>query len=540
MSVKVRCPGCEKVLSAPDAARGKAVKCPQCQTKIKVPAAKAAVKERKKVAAIEEDDNFLANLDLSKAEDRSVKLCPRCGAEVEQEDFECPSCGINLQTGSLSEKTVRKRKRKGPDPALFYREVWGDSWQFMKTNSGLAVRSTIYWTLMILLAVGCFSAASYIHGRWGKPPVVVFMSALGILFTIAIPGWLWFLWQEVIQGTMEKKTKLKRVNFDIFLVMALGIKAVLWTVVNGLQFGIVGLIVVIPAMMSSQMAGTIAANLVGLASWVVFPVVMAHMAMPIQWKAWAAWVSGRLVVKNIKPVMYWWMMWFACMVVTGAAMAGLGFLVGTYAATVVETLGLAIEKNLIPGAPREMSKVAVYVVAGSIGLLAIVNLALTAFSYIFLMRANGLLTFYFKRDLELVAQEKAIKYVPKEITGADETDEMTWGQVAMVYSILMVMAIVGGVIYSMVGSDVPMAAGIGWGLGVMAYLIALSGRLTFLGAAFQESALWGIGCIVVPLCDLAYLIMYWQDAKKGFFVQLSAIPFLMISIAMVGMAIITG
>src|SRR5690348_3791792 len=40
MPVKVRCSGCQKVLNAPERARGKAIKCPDCATVIKVPAEK--------------------------------------------------------------------------------------------------------------------------------------------------------------------------------------------------------------------------------------------------------------------------------------------------------------------------------------------------------------------------------------------------------------------------------------------------------------------------------------------------------------------
>ena len=42
MPVKVRCQSCEKVFAAPDAARGKLVKCPGCEGKVKVPAGDGA------------------------------------------------------------------------------------------------------------------------------------------------------------------------------------------------------------------------------------------------------------------------------------------------------------------------------------------------------------------------------------------------------------------------------------------------------------------------------------------------------------------
>src|SRR5207245_2925023 len=82
MAVKVRCPTCEKVLNAPDAARGKAVKCPGCETRIKVPAGdspagesgkSASRKSSAKAPARKADDSessaFLSRLDLDKVAD---------------------------------------------------------------------------------------------------------------------------------------------------------------------------------------------------------------------------------------------------------------------------------------------------------------------------------------------------------------------------------------------------------------------------------------------------------------------------------------
>ncbi|MGE5193471.1 MAG: zinc ribbon domain-containing protein, partial [Deltaproteobacteria bacterium] len=109
MAVKVRCPTCEKVLSAPDTARGKAVKCPGCETKVKVPAeessgrgssttrrsgAKAPARKRGEEDSIE----FLAGLDLDKAVDTSAQMCPKCGANIPEEATECPKCGVDPTT----------------------------------------------------------------------------------------------------------------------------------------------------------------------------------------------------------------------------------------------------------------------------------------------------------------------------------------------------------------------------------------------------------------------------------------------------------
>ena len=85
MPVKIRCRGCEKVLNAPDKARGRVIKCPNCGTKLKVPGGpakskKPAKKPQKKSAG---DDDFLSGLDFSRAESEDEKVCPFCAAEMD-------------------------------------------------------------------------------------------------------------------------------------------------------------------------------------------------------------------------------------------------------------------------------------------------------------------------------------------------------------------------------------------------------------------------------------------------------------------------
>lgn len=56
----------------------------------------------------------------------------------------------------------------------------------------------------------------------------------------------------------------------------------------------------------------------------------------------------------------------------------------------------------------------------------------------------------------------------------------------------------------------------------MAGILILAGfGLTFIGAimiaiaAFKESVLWGIGCLVVPLVALIFVIMHFKESKGG-------------------------
>ncbi|HSG71159.1 MAG TPA: hypothetical protein VLA12_12130, partial [Planctomycetaceae bacterium] len=80
MPVKVRCSGCKKVLNAPDKARGKTLKCPQCKTPIPIPAGKS------EPDSSQDSSEFLASLDLRSAEDHSQQVCPRCGSPSEEEE----------------------------------------------------------------------------------------------------------------------------------------------------------------------------------------------------------------------------------------------------------------------------------------------------------------------------------------------------------------------------------------------------------------------------------------------------------------------
>ncbi len=64
-------------------------------------------------------------------------------------------------------------------------------------------------------------------------------------------------------------------------------------------------------------------------------------------------------------------------------------------------------------------------------------------------------------------------------------------------------------------------------------IIMLVGSIWFLVVAFQESLLWGLGCIFVPFVSLVFLIMHWGKAGKPFLVQLAGlVPMIAASIMM--------
>lgn len=51
-------------------------------------------------------------------------------------------------------------------------------------------------------------------------------------------------------------------------------------------------------------------------------------------------------------------------------------------------------------------------------------------------------------------------------------------------------------------------------------IMVLIGSIWFIIAAFSESVLWGIGCIIVPFVSLFFLFSHWDKAGKPFLIQL--------------------
>ena len=55
------------------------------------------------------------------------------------------------------------------------------------------------------------------------------------------------------------------------------------------------------------------------------------------------------------------------------------------------------------------------------------------------------------------------------------------------------------------------------------FLILLIGSIGFLIVAFKNSILWGLGCLLISPLSIIFLILYWNDAKNPFFLQLIGI-----------------
>jgi hypothetical protein len=55
---------------------------------------------------------------------------------------------------------------------------------------------------------------------------------------------------------------------------------------------------------------------------------------------------------------------------------------------------------------------------------------------------------------------------------------------------------------------------------VFGIIMSAIGGIWFLVVAFQESVLWGLGCMFVPFVSLIFLISHWSNAAKPFGVSL--------------------
>ncbi len=492
MPVKVRCQSCEKVFAAPDAARGKLVKCPGCEGKVKVPAgdgakagatAKPAAKKpppakAKKSEHDDDHEHALSNLDLDSAEDENTRVCPKCGQEIyEEEAEECPACGLNFETG------LTKEKQKGIDPNGFFKVVIKDSKKFLLENKPLAIRTGIYTLVYSLLNFCCLFMVTWCVSF----PPRVFWLFLTFVTGMVPNGWLWFLNSEIIKATMDKRESMPRINFDMFTCVALGIKYVLWRVAMGLQL----VLPMIAGFLSSRQMWipSIAVQVVfELILVLMIPQVMVHMVMPITTRGWLMHIQFQAWGKSFKACAYWavltFMVMLPSMLPVGLAVAISRQGVIEFSAAMVynfrtnqklgDDLAVVTAKKNNPKKGETIEEVKLddpmyqtrdlpwkRVIIPAIGI--VMSQMLFGFGAVFSMRANGLLGLYFKKHLKLETMAKEVKWVVK---GAKEEDEdpktlkakKQKAMIANIIAVVVFLAVIGGVAWYMLRKPVDPAA----------------------------------------------------------------------------------
>lgn len=68
---------------------------------------------------------------------------------------------------------------------------------------------------------------------------------------------------------------------------------------------------------------------------------------------------------------------------------------------------------------------------------------------------------------------------------------------------------------------------------IIGLIIAIVAGIWLLIVAFQESILWGLGSILLPIITLIFVVVHWDVAKKPFLIQMVG-TLLMIVGAMLG------
>ncbi|QDU81780.1 hypothetical protein Pla110_35300 [Polystyrenella longa] len=348
MPIKIRCKVCEAGLKLPDAAMGKVVKCPKCANRIKVPSRQPGSegsakppsqsspgRKRREAASSTGFMTALGNLPL---EDQQMKICPRCGQDVDPETGVCESCGIDVETGQLTEKRKRLIAVKGVDPRDFFKNVANDFFVYPFKNFGLIGRSILISMLAyIFIAIAHF----FIHFSDGLT-VEIFMWAFVSVSTAFFFGWFWTIASEMAVYTFQyhaalkkkKKTRpFKPKKFDIFMVFQNGYRFLAWVICNVFVHALVlfPLILVVGFSLLASGSGsktflTIIGILLGFSLTLVglsIPSAVGHMSMPVTWPGWNPFKLAQLTMRTIGQSLVWGLLtlMFAAIPIAGYAVA---------------------------------------------------------------------------------------------------------------------------------------------------------------------------------------------------------------------------
>ncbi len=363
MPIKVRCSHCQAVLSVSENASGRSIKCRECGGRIQVASRKhSSTGKRQRRQRPAGPDDLFARIDLDSVEDSRQKICPSCTVVVDQEDIICSNCGVDIDTGTLSERERLRRSRNTPPPENFYGDVWENAWQFLRHNTGWAGRTAVVWAITATVALcSVFILDWYIDGRAeelrnsgsglvditeervfidlrrdkengearydGKrytkssvnsdltltlpgpqlgaklSPPSLFWALIMLVSVLGFGGWAWTLTVHVILTTLNRGQRIKRFQTDLFAAMAMGFRSVFWPAVLLWPFLVVPFL--IRYFTGDQNATVIAWTCIYLIPFVLFlPSALVHLTQEYTYRAWLLnWMSLDFI-KTIVPTLY--------------------------------------------------------------------------------------------------------------------------------------------------------------------------------------------------------------------------------------------
>lgn len=510
MPIKVRCKECNTSFSVKDEAEGKRVRCKECGAPVKVTAAKQS-KKRSRSSKPADTDDFLATLDIDKLEDKAAKICPRCGQDVDEDDVECSHCGVDLSTGRMSEATRRKRKRKGPAVEEFYSKSWGDAYTFLKNHKGLAVKTFFY----SFIASTLFFCAVFMMMWCHRTPPRAFWGFIAFVSIMAIPGWIWFIQTEVVRYALQKKDKLKRINFDFFLCSALGMKFIFWVVLFSLPAeAILGTLGYYFISNDSIPVGVILIAAGFIPTFLMFPLAMPHMTMVDSTPGWLIHKLGKIFLNLVKPAIFWCFVFVVTSLPVIGCLAAIGAVYGNGLNDFFSNVqyNSAIARDNSAKEYAEENKIKDFEEGPFVGKtpaeidasILIAPSILWAFaclfyapSLIYNARVNGLLALHCKPDLGLITKLSETKYVSKADREKDDDNATPPLQLA-------VIGVLGGA-----------------GIGTIFYFVTPYLPLLLVWVLFGISLLTLFVCFIVTLVKM-YKIDGPLHCVLGFFVSIYA------------------
>ena len=480
MPIKVRCKECSAVFAVSDKAAGRAVKCKNCDARVAVPAAggasggqAAAKRKRPRPAEASFDmasdpDDMFGGLDLRRAEDRRQKVCPSCTKPVDDEDFECPHCGVNIQTGALSQEQKKKRSRKGPPPEEFYKVIWPNAWKFLMGHKGFVFKTGILWGLsatMVIVAAfvlnwytrtralelhesakgdititkdGVFldledkeeaeydgvkytpGSAYLTNGKgsypapevaaWFSPPTY-FWVFIFLVFLLSFGGWAWTLCAKIIQLTLAKEKKIKRFQGDMYGNMTTGFTSIFWPIV--LMYPVIWIPIAMYFSGAVETASLITFIAIFMVPYLIFlPLALVHMSQQYSYRAWLISWMAKDLINTLVPTLYVSAIFFALVLVVPLGIAvgvAMGWnQVSEFYMNQIEVPALsAISSYTIADADSTGSFMFLRLpLLFMIGILGGTLLCtLLAFPSIFMMRVFGLFGLYFRPDMDLCNEQ---------------------------------------------------------------------------------------------------------------------------------------
>lgn len=471
MPIKVRCNECSTVLTVSDKAAGKAIKCRECGARVEVGSGQRK-KKRPRPRPQEEDfgggspDDGLFGVDLRRAADTKRRVCPNCAAAVGEEDTECANCGVNIDTGILSERERVRRARKGPPPEEFYGAIWSDAWTFLMKHKGYAVRTGIIWGLTSTMAIcsaftldwylarrelqlresaegkttvtdnaviiepgddeAFYDGKRYTQATIGKeprlvlpgpamgamqsPPTYFWVSMISV-FILAFGGWAWILSTAIVELSLAGKKKIKRFQTDLFANMAMGFRTIFWPMV--LMAPIVWIPGLVFALTNNQIVTTILWCVIFLVPILVFlPAALVHMTQHYTYRGWLIYWMGRDLFRTFVPSLYVGALLFFFVLIIPVTLGVLSAVfwndLSSFYLTRIEQPALNSMLGYDPQTALDFFPFTFYrfpflFVVAFTG--CSILFMLLAFPAIFMMRVYGLFGVYFKADLSLINEQ---------------------------------------------------------------------------------------------------------------------------------------